>query len=112
MKGIGGIALLAVAVLAAYIFFGDQITALLQGGSVDPGAVDVPKPDVNDAAGKARDAGDAASDEVSSWTPETWKIIVLALTSLGATYLWFKSPKFKYITIGVFVAIIAVVAFA
>lgn len=112
MKGAGAFALIAVVALAGYIFFGDQIVTMLQGGSVDPGAVDVPVPDVNDAAGKAQEAGDAASDEVSSWTPATWKIIVLALIATAATYLWFRSPKFKYITIGVVVAVVAVVAFA
>lgn len=112
MKGIGGLALIAVAALAGYIFFGDQIVAMLQGGSIDPGAVDVPVPDANDAAGKAQDGANSAADEVSSWTPATWKIIVLALTATAATYLWFRSPKFKYITIGVFVAVLAVVAFA
>lgn len=112
MKGIGGIALVAVAALAGYIFFGDAIMAALQGGQVDPGAVDVPVPDVNDAAGKGQDAANSAADEVSSWTPETWKIIVLALAATAATYMWFKSPKFKYITIGAFVAVMAVVAFA
>lgn len=112
MKGAGAFALIAVVALAGYIFFGDQIVALLQGGSVDPGAVDVPVPDVNDAAGKAQDGANAASDEVSSWTPATWKIIVLAVTATVATVLWFRSPKFKYITIGVGIAVMAVVAFA
>lgn len=112
MKGLAGIVLIGAFAAVGWLVFGDMLAG---GGSVDPGSVqppDVPVPDVNDAADRAQDGANTAADEVSSWTPETWKVIVLALIATAATVLWFRSAKFKWAVIGVGIALMAVVAFA
>jgi hypothetical protein len=106
----GGLFIIGAILLAGYVLFGDRISEMLGGAGVDPGQVNVP--DVNDAAGQAQDAGNKAADEVSTWTPETWKIIVLLVSATVGAYLWFNSPKFKYIATGVIVALLIVVGFA
>jgi hypothetical protein len=115
VKGLMGIVVIGALAFIAYTMFGD---ALLGGQSADTGGLtdrlpdELPDANVNDRANQAEDAANTAADEVSSWTPATWKIIVLAISATVATVLWFRSPKFKYIVIGAFAVLLAVVAFA
>lgn len=68
----------------------------------------LPNVDVNEAAKGAKDGAGAAADQVQSWTPETWKIIMALVVAGGLAWLWFNKPAFKWAVIGGGIMVLAV----
>lgn len=113
MKNILYLALFLGIIVAALTVF-DLDTAFLGRDILGPEDLpwtSVPDVDPNSAADSARGGADAAADEVSSWTPQTWRMIVIGLLSLGATIMWFRSPKIRYGIVGALAAVLILVAF-
>lgn len=90
MKGALGIAMMLIAGVVLYMAFQPKNTKTPK----------VKAPDVNDAARGARDAGNGAADQVTSWTPETWRIIAVVLVAGLCVYVFYKYKALRWIAVG------------
>ena len=90
-KGLGFVMLL-IAGVVGYMMFRPKTTATPN--------VQAPQVDVNDAAGRLKDAGNAGADQVSTWTPETWRILSTLLVAGLVVYLFVKYKALRWIAIG------------
>lgn len=85
----------------AYLFFSG-------GGSVSgpenkpslPDAPDVAVPDVNDGAQSAEDGANWLGDQITSWGPQVWRLIILGVITGVVVWAW-KDPKRRSILLGV-----------
>jgi hypothetical protein len=90
----------------------DLDTALLNQDIINSSTIPIGTPDVDpdSAAGTARDGANKGADEVASWSPQTWQMIVIGLLALGITAAIYRSPKLRYMLIGAGAAIALLVA--
>lgn len=103
---------LGVIVVALTVF--DLDTALLGQdilSSSDLPWSSVPDVDANSAANTAKDGADAAADQVESWSPEVWRMVVIGALALGATVLIYRSPKLRYGLLGGLATLLILIGF-
>ena len=107
MKGVLGLLVVLIAGYFAWKYFGGE----LSGSAPDVARPDIGVPDANEAGNKAKDVADSAADEVATWSLQTWKLIVIGIVATALTLLWFRSAKFKWTAIGIFVAVVFFIGF-
>lgn len=110
MKGLGGLIMMGVALVAVY-FLWTRFGGEFSGSAPQVDQPDIGIPDVNEAGDKATDAANDAADEVGAWSLQTWKLIILGIVAIALTKLWFSNPRFRYIVIGIFIAIVIMIGF-
>lgn len=110
MKGFSGFVLLFIMVIGGYYVW-TQLGGEVSGSAPDVGRPEINVPGPNEAGDAASDTLNDAADEVATWSLNTWKMILLGLAAFGLSYLWYKNPKFKYIVIGVLIAVVVIVGF-
>lgn len=92
------------------------ITAIgffMLGGNVTAGKPTATKPErpsVNDVATNTRKGAEGAADTVSTFTPDTWKMIILGVVAAVIMFAWFHYPKFKFFVLGLGVMLVVVLA--
>lgn len=67
--------------------------------------------DVNKGAHGVKQGSDTLADQVQSWTPETWKIVIGLIIAAGVAWLWFNKPAFKWAVIGGGLMVLVVMVF-
>jgi hypothetical protein len=60
----------------------------------------VAPPGVNGVADHATKGGDDAASWLTTLTPNTWKIIIIAVIALVILWAWRSFPAFKWMIIG------------
>jgi Na+/H+ antiporter NhaC len=106
MKKVLGLVVLVVGALFLWTQLGGNVTA--DQPTEKPALPDV---DVNKGADAARKASDTAANEVSSWTPDTWRIIVGLVIASVIVISWAKYPAFKWMVIGGGLMVLVVMVF-
>lgn len=91
----------------------DLDTAFLGRDIMNESTIPIGAPDVDpdSAADSARSGANKGADEVSSWSPQTWQMIVIITLALGITVAIYRSPKLKYMLIGAAAALALIIAF-
>ena len=74
--------------------------------------VNAPDVDVDDAANTAADGANTLADQISSWSPDTWRIIVALVFAGVLVWAWAKFHAFKWMVIGGFLLVLALLVFA
>lgn len=93
-------------VLGLIVLIGIGVFVWMQlGGELSSSAPNIDRPDINapdpdEVGDKATEYGNQAADLVMGLSPNTWKIILIALVASYLAWLWFNRPKFKWAIIG------------
>lgn len=100
VRGILAVAGIAVILFAGFMAFKPKTTAKPN--------VKTPDVNVNDVAHGAKDAGNAAADQVSSWDATTWQMISVLAVILIMMWLAKTFPALKWVIIGLGIGIMGV----
>lgn len=103
----GPLAIFALVGIGIFVWY--QMGGGIQADKPQVDRPEIEAPDINEVTRSTGNAANTLADEVSSWQPQTWQWIIIALLATGFVIMWTRSPRFKYIIIGLgLAAIIAV----